>query len=421
MPDEKSVAGHSPALPETVSCPKLGSHLTGYRYYAGYSRAFVRDILINWPQSELILDPWNGSGATTTVSAELGRQCLGIDMNPAMVVIARAALLTDDDAAAIQRQACKLKCLSEGNGAVKDDDPLLEWIEPETVARVRSIQATLVGSDRLDPQDVPNLEAPQAFWLTALFDSLRQLTTAWRSSNPTWVKQRGNSQPASLAWEELTKSAHNAAASARPVNPGGAVPSRVVLGDSTDLRNLRIRPSLVLGSPPYCTRIDYAIATRIELSALGLPAREQTTLRRRLLGTTTVPRQEPTLATAAGHTAHRTLEAVRNHPSKASATYYVKWLAQYLDTYTSSLRELSRVTTRPGTIGLVLQGSYYKETFIDLPKITTEILGNLGWNLIRTYAFQPRRSLANINPRAIAYRDGSTPHERALFFRSEPH
>ena len=419
MPDVMSADAIAPRLPEEVSCPKLQRASNGYRYYAGFSHSFVRDILDEWPENDLILDPWNGSGATTTVAAQWGRRCIGIDLNPAMVVIARAALLTDGDTAKIRRQACALGQLADRTSSIGADDPLLEWLDSETVARIRSIQAYLVGSARLDTEDASELKSSQAFWLTVLFQTVREATIAWHSSNPTWIKSGDGIKHVSLKWEEITKTVHDAGLAATAVRTGKRVSSQVLLGDSTDLGDLCSEPALVLGSPPYCTRIDYAIATRIELSVLGLPASEQASLRRRLMGTTTVPARRPLVVPAIGQVARRTLEAVHNHSSKASSTYYSKWLAQYLAAYASSLSELSRITASAGTIGLVVQGSYYKEIQIDLPTITTDMLAGLGWKLFRSYVFQPRRSFAHINPRAIAYRDGGSPSEQALFFRSE--
>ena len=51
---------------------------------------------------------------------------------------------------------------------------------------------------------------------------------------------------------------------------------------------------IVLASPPYCTRIDYAVATSVELSLLGF-VRDAgfRDLRRGLIGTTTVPKVAP--------------------------------------------------------------------------------------------------------------------------------
>ena len=408
-----------PRLPETVSYPKLQPTSAGYRYYPGYARSFVRDILAEWPRGDVILDPWNGSGATTAVAAELGLQCIGIDLNPAMVVVARAALLGDEDVATIRRQAYDVHRLSEEITAVEEDDPLLEWLDRGSVARVRSAQAGLVGSARLTAGDVADLGAARAFWLTTLFQTVRQATKAWRGSNPTWIRSRGASQPVNLSWEEIASAMHSAGVSAVAARSGGEVTARVMVGTSKELSTYGIEPDLVLGSPPYCTRIDYAVATRVELSVLGLSAAEQSALRRELIGTTTVPRVETTLVPEASPTAQRTLDAVRNHPSKASATYYVKWLAQYFDAYAASLVQIAHVTAPDGTIGLVVQGSYYKEIYIDLPEITADILAGLGWRQVHAYDFRPRRSLAQINPRAIAYRDGAAPSEHALFFRSE--
>ena len=139
-----------PSLPDTVSYPKLQPSSTGYRYYPGYSRAFVHDILAEWPSHEVVLDPWNGSGATTAVAAELGLECVGIDLNPAMVVVAKSALLGDQDVATIRRQAYNVHQERAEVTAADHDDPLLEWFDRGSVARLRSMQAALVGSPRID-------------------------------------------------------------------------------------------------------------------------------------------------------------------------------------------------------------------------------------------------------------------------------
>ena len=409
----------APSLPGTVSYPKLTRGSPGYRYYPGYSRSFVRDILAEWPRADLVLDPWNGSGTTTAVAAELGLECIGVDLNPAMVVIAKAALLNDDDVTAIRRQAYAVRDIEHGTTPIDDGDPLLEWLDRASVARVRAMQEALVGSTHLDARDVADLGAAEAFWLTALFQTLRRATRAWHTSNPTWIKRRRGGEAAGLSSHDIVSDMHTAAGGAAAVRVGERVTARAMVGDSARLGEYGFTPDLVLGSPPYCTRIDYAVATRVELSVLGLTAVEQSALRRRLMGTTTVPRVETVLGDHASPAVRRTLEAVREHPSKASGTYYAKWLAQYFAAYSASLAGVARTTARGGTVGLVVQGSYYKEIEIDLPKITVEILGGLGWLLVRGYDFKARRSLAQINPRAVAYREGAAPTERALFFRSE--
>ena len=258
-----------PSLPLTVSSPKLPRNIRGYRYYAGYSRSFVHDILSRWPRHALVLDPWNGSGTTTTVAAELGLACIGVDLNPAMVVVARAALLSEQDILVIRRQASGLQKLRSMVVPPKSDDPLLEWLDRPSVARVRALQTTLVGSTRLTASEIADLGSVEAFWLTLLFNTVRRSTEAWQSSNPTWVKLRRHAQPAKLLWRQVVDEAYDAAVLVAPIAAANPATSRVVLGTSTDLAKYGFSPDLVLGSPPYCTRIDYAVATRVELSVLG--------------------------------------------------------------------------------------------------------------------------------------------------------
>ena len=408
-----------PSLPMTVSCPKLPRSSRGYRYYAGYSRSFVYDILSRWPRHASVLDPWNGSGTTTTVAAESGLNCVGVDLNPAMVVVAKAALLSGEDILAIRRKAVELRKLRSSTVPLESDDPLLQWLDKPSVARVRALQTALLGSNRFKALDIADLGAVEAFWLTLLFNIVRCATKAWRSSNPTWVKSQRHAQPAKLFWRPMVSEAYDTAVSVAAITAAKPTTSQVILGTSTDLTKCSITPDLVLGSPPYCTRIDYAVATRIELSVLGFSVAEQLGLRRALIGTTTVPPVFRSPACEIGITAQRTLDAVANHPSKASRSYYWKCLAQYLDGYAASLLQVAQVTSRTGAIGLVVQDSYYKELHLDLAQITAEILENYGWQLYHSYTFSQRRSFAQINPRAVAYRNDTKPQEQALFFRLE--
>src|SRR5690625_7356069 len=42
----------------------------------------------------IILDPWNGSGTTTEISSGLGYDSVGFDLNPVMLIVARARNVT---------------------------------------------------------------------------------------------------------------------------------------------------------------------------------------------------------------------------------------------------------------------------------------------------------------------------------------
>ena len=63
-----------------------------FPYYAGFSKEFVRDAITSNSDFSAysVCDPWNGSGTTTLVGAELGLKSYGLDINPAMNLIATA-------------------------------------------------------------------------------------------------------------------------------------------------------------------------------------------------------------------------------------------------------------------------------------------------------------------------------------------
>src|SRR6266436_3089826 len=68
---------------------------TWYRYYPGFSESFARSVLsaVGLDQGAWVLDPWNGSGTTTSTATALGLNAYGYDLNPAMVIVAKARCL----------------------------------------------------------------------------------------------------------------------------------------------------------------------------------------------------------------------------------------------------------------------------------------------------------------------------------------
>src|SRR5690349_13474364 len=91
--------------PLVVCSPKRtstsNSGWSGYfPYYAGYPERFAQQLLesAGLRHGSSVFDPWNGSGTTTYVASRLGLAAQGVDVNPAMVVVARARLLPCSEA-----------------------------------------------------------------------------------------------------------------------------------------------------------------------------------------------------------------------------------------------------------------------------------------------------------------------------------
>ena len=84
----------------TIRSPKRrpgaqASRANWFRYYADFSVGFVEDIIshLDLPPRATLLDPWLGAGTTAEVATAQGLQLRGYDVNPAMLLVARARTL----------------------------------------------------------------------------------------------------------------------------------------------------------------------------------------------------------------------------------------------------------------------------------------------------------------------------------------
>lgn len=158
---------------------------------------------------------------------------------------------------------------------------------------------------------------------------------------------------------------------------------------------------LVVCSPPYCTRIDYAIATSPELALLGCSmSRDIKNLRDRMIGTPTITNEMPEVKSEWGETCGLFLKAVETHNSKASKSYYHRYHIQYFDAIYRSLFEIDRILAKSGKCVIVVQDSYYKEIHNDLPNIFCEMADSLDWVLLDRLDFHIKRTMAGRNNRA---------------------
>ena len=168
-----------------------------FPYYAGFPELFARELLqsAKLPRGAVILDPWNGSGTTTYVASGLGLTSIGIDLNPVMIIVARARLLPPSEADHLRPLAATI--LSHAHSApptLNSNDALLGWFEPATAAFIRGIEQnirrSLIGSMTKSPDGIhlDKISGTAATLYVALFAACRKLVAPFRSSNPTWLR-----------------------------------------------------------------------------------------------------------------------------------------------------------------------------------------------------------------------------------------
>lgn len=429
--------------PLQILSPKRNKRLqTGWEgffpYYAGYPELFARELLqsANLPRHAVVLDPWNGSGTTTYTASALGLSSIGIDLNPVMIVVARARLLPPSEADHLRPLAATILSHARAEPpALAPDDPLQGWFDLATASFIRgleqNIRRSLVGSMTKSPDGVhlDRISGTAATLYVALFAACRRLVAPFKSSNPTWLRvpkateTRITASPAAIArlFGGNVRGMADALGAKRDADLlVDDLPRlgdcRINLSNTTTMELAPASVDFVLTSPPYCTRIDYTAATRIELAILGpLLSSGARALGRQMIGSTLAPQAAIEVDEAWGATCLKFLDALHAHPSKASRGYYYRTHLDYFDKMSRSMARLSQALKPGGRAVLVVQDSYYKDIHNDLPKMIEEIGVHHGLQLTQTSDFH-LKSMSDINPGRRSYTRPSGATESVLCF-----
>lgn len=403
-----------------------------YPYYAGYSTNFVDTLLdqLALGSDAVVLDPWNGSGTTTTVCSLRGVRSKGFDINPAMVTVARARQLDSSTAPSLAPMLSNvLSNARQLSAPSPTHDPLSAWFTAGTVTRLRRIeQATysfFVDQDTSIPayQLATNFSSIAAFFYVLLFRTCRRLLKRAATSNPTWMKAKlseATKVRADFALLDIVFAEELAAINLldrTEENSHLGARSTIAVADSRDLPQADASVDAVITSPPYCTRIDYAVATRIELAVLGVDGTSGfDTLRRAMLGTTIAGERSGTTPVAG---AAALLERIAAHPSKASASYYLATYRDYFEKFDASLVQVARVVKPGGSATFVVQDSLYKDIHIDLAQITTDRMAELGFDLDERHDFACVQTMRHVHTASRRYNAAWRPTETVLQFKKD--
>ena len=420
---------------QRLSLPAKQAERRLFPYYAGYSRSFVETLLgsLILERDALIFDPWNGSGTTIQVANSLGFNCIGVDLNPVMVIVAKASLIASSDYTDLVSIAKLL--IEKAKNAEKIDlssDLLCEWFMPKNALYIRlletEINSAFVSSDHYESltnkSTLNQLSAIGAFFYVVLFRIVRHFVKDFIPTNPTWIKQpkspQDRKQPTSeLVYNAFIDEVNLMIASLQKTDGNQTTNSKLIdvsLGNAEALKLHNNSVDVVVTSPPYCTRIDYAKATAIELAILRYSRSEFDKLRRSLMGSATVKAATGKIDSSWGVVCTRFLESVYNHPSAASKTYYFKNHLQYFASLQLGITELYRVLKPGGSCFLVVQDSYYKDVHNDIPAIAIQMAENVGMSLRRREDFTVNQSMVDVNMRAQKHLSSRKNTESVLCF-----
>lgn len=396
-----------------------------YNYYAGYSHTFTKNIInsCNLNKSAIILDPWNGTGTTTLMASTYGYRSIGIDLNPVMKVIAKAKLASMKDVSTIENHLFSLKLTGKYSTSV--EDPLLTWFDHKSVGLLRRIEQRILAnkSYKTTASKIDEIDTSQGLMYVALFNTVRHFLKHFIPSNPTWVKKpKSPSEKISLSTPTFKRSyLANLQRMVDEIKSDGSdllTEPNIIVGSSTAIPLEDNYADLVLTSPPYCTRIDYGVATSPELSITTVGgSNEINSIRRQLMGSTTVPKNIDINGEVSSRECLNFLNKVKKHSSISSETYYYKNYAQYFLLLARSLGEIARVLKKDCNFICVIQDSYYKDIHCNLPKILIEMGKAVQLQMVEIKNFESKQNMANVNRQSKKYRDRSLANEAVVVFK----
>lgn len=403
-----------------------------FPYYAGYSLNFVSDILagLDLPRGSTVLDPWCGAATTTLAASAAGVSSFGFDLNPTLVVVGKARSARRPASAelwSLFEDLCR--SLSRfSSSKVTEDEPLLWWLSPRAAHYFRAAELALRtktgrGSRLFVRPSLIRVSELVAIGYVGLFRTLRSFLTSFRTSNPTWFKtaKKDHRKRIDLSRQSFVQALERQFREidqwfeCQPAQR--RVRKHLDVGNSNRVILKSRSVDAIVASPPYCTRIDYAIATLPELALLGCSAIELQSLRRSLLGSPLTQPVDAVPRRAWGKTCRQFLRSVARHKSKASDTYYSRFFTNYFREFALSLSEIDRVARKHASITLVIQDSYYKGIRADLAQMVVEMSSELGWELWQRHDFQVGGTLAGLRPARAAYRQQASAIESVVLFR----
>lgn len=305
---------------DTLFTPKLTRQSTRYsvhgihEYRGKFNPQIVRAVanLLNIGRGGWVFDPFCGSGTSLVESAHLGLNCVGEDVNPLAVLIARTKLrLLTVDRSALEDEAnsllkeverrgaglaydrkfteAEMRRLRRGGTNLPNREYLALWFADSVLAQ---LEMMLGAIERVRQPAVRN------FARVVLSDCLRSVS--WQDPGDLRIRRRKNPQPNYPAVSAFLMAFRRRLATvvrAREILPRMMGTHRAVVGDSRRGLPRRLVPrggfDGAITSPPYATALPYIDTQRLSLVFLGLlTASEIRGLERGVIGSREITRRE---------------------------------------------------------------------------------------------------------------------------------
>lgn len=360
-----------------------------YPFVEGYSADLVASALGEFPEAQVILDPFGGSGTTALAAAEHGHDCYFSEVNPYLAWVADVKI-NKARAAAGSDALADLETLAaafdRGSVPIVDSEhPLIEadrrrYFFPDGVAADVLGALQLCEDCRPEVRDLARLAVATS--LIPASNMIRRTDLRKRRS--------GDPDPAPLLpliANQLREIAHDIVTAGHTIM-GQAVH---VGSDARSLPELDPVADLVITSPPYLNGTNYCRNTKLELLALGFIPDERDLVDLRLatiaagINNISKKREDPTI-----------MPAVEEIACRLDRVAYDPRIPAMVRMYFSDMRQVAtavRRSSRPAATWLLDIGD---SRFCGVHVPTHELLAATaaleGWSIEGIEPLRSRRS-----------------------------
>jgi DNA modification methylase len=421
-----------------TSLERRGIH-AWHPYYAGYSEAFVSSAIrfLECDERSLILDPWGGSGTTSIVADRMGISSISLDINPVMSIFAAAKSSDIVSKEKDIKEFFRADRWANDFNIAKIKSPSGEEIyELETLQAIRQVIESIPFTTKLASKKNKNcalaidaltdtsliINPSHAFCMAVIFVTLRKLSDAEKLTNPTWHRLNDGKIKIdrNFFFTELEKNSSEMFSTLNSYYED----SKITLGSqslSGDVKSIPLKAESIdriITSPPYLTRIDYAVSTTPELYLFGNHEFIKN-VRHQTIGAPVITKNDKLQKEDWGVICNDVLNSVKSHSAKASTSYYWKNIAQYFMDIDASLNEIFRVLKKGGSGLIVVQSSYFKEIEIPLGEIYVQMAKARGFDASIAFRQIVKGHMAHVNTRSRIYKANKIYFEDTVHIRKK--
>lgn len=238
-----------------------------YRYTAGFSASWVRDLIRDEQKNKRvrIIDPFAGSGTVLLESEFAGIESYGVEAHPYIYRIAKTKLNWNFPADKFKEEALALLKQAKNKLITRTDFPklIISCYPIETIQKLEALKQTWF--ERKQDDEIKDFNW---FIITSILRTTSPVGTAqWQYIQPNKTKSKVIDP--FVAFE--TKVSDIYLDMKRMQNRFKNAVNSTILNE--DARNIKSIPDgwgdLVITSPPYANNYDYADATRLEMTFWG--------------------------------------------------------------------------------------------------------------------------------------------------------